>query len=167
MSERVSADGEAQVSELAEIPYVAETRSEELRSAGFATIREVSEATVAELADQVYGLGETDAERIVDGASDLVDDADEEAGVNSAIHANEHVVRIASSTDSGVPPELFENRVYETEDGRTLYELDVAGGPGVVPRIVPGFEEWCEETGRDPEQFLPDEKADANSGGEV
>lgn len=169
MSERTHADGEVQASELAEIPYVADDRSEKLRDAGFTTIREVGEATADELAKQVYGLSAYDAERIVANASEIVETREVgDAGTNGALEATESVVRTVSGQDEGVPPEIFEEHIYETEDGRTLYRLEKRNELGVTPHIIPGFEEWCDATGRDPEQFIPESRDDVlDTGGEA
>lgn len=170
-----SSDSEEQRDQLTDVYGIADVRADSFVEAGYKTIHQVSQATVAEIAENVYGLGETDAEKILRSANELVAERGVEAtgasdeDVQRAVEREERRARRkAKGGDQGVTPEVFESRLYQSGGGDLVYRVpnnDVL----LPPHRAPGFEAWCESRGKDADEMrakLEDSEATASASDE-
>lgn len=163
---------------LTEVPYIGTQRADAFEDVGLDTPERVADASVELVADNVYGVGETDAERIVEGARALVDgdqdDEDEDVPLSAVEGLDGSTLDLSDETDDGSDAEeeqsfgwtvefaeqaerahRFERRLLYDEQGKLWYRIpDEDGGMTINPYNAPEFEDWCAYNGRDPEEMI-------------
>lgn len=154
-----SSDREAQREQLTDIYGIADIRADSFVDAGYTTIHRVSQATVEEIAENVYGLGATDAEKIVRSANELVAERGIDAtgpsddDVRKAVERAERRTRAKpKGGDQGVTPKVFESRLHQNRHGELVYHVP-NNDLEIPPYYAPGFDAWCEARGKDADEM--------------
>lgn len=194
-----SAEQQAIEQELQRVPYIAEKRAPNFRSAGYTSPADVANADASELVTEVYGVGPKTAERVLKGARGMCLDSGEDEVTDAEIDAAREAhatTEPETVTDlkgevrdqerdveqSGAPlsaiegldgstldlsedddeevesaPEVtaeqFERRLTTREGGTEFWYRCPDTEALLLPYEAPGFENWCEARGRDPEDF--------------
>lgn len=165
---------------LTDVPYIGETRADAFEQVGLDTPERVADASVELVADNVYGVGETDAERIVSGARELLgrddgtvaagstEEASESSGPDNPIEdvrgldgstldlseADDEpavdVDRLEAFAEQAEQAHRFDRRLLSDEQGKLWYRFPDEGLT-INPYNAPEYEAWCAYNGREPE----------------
>ena len=142
--------------ELTDVPYISTEREQRFQDAGYNSPSDVALSEPTQVAEEVYGVGESTATTIIEGARELV-------GVDEpvVVEDDEDEDELEEPDDEAEAPEevtaeMFERRLITRDvkgDGTEMWYRDPETESLITPYEAPGFEAWCEKMGRDPESF--------------
>lgn len=147
---------------LTDVPYIADTREQYFREAGYETPEQLLDVEAEDLVTEVYAIGPTAAKRILEGVRELFDEDEPELSdveFQTARDLHEGTTQASDAEvaeavpEPDVTAEQFERRLVTRERGEELWYRNPETGSLIIPYDAPGFEAWCEEHDRDPEDF--------------
>lgn len=160
------ADSAETSKQLTDVPYIGDSRAEQFVEAGYETPADVANQEPDDVARDVHGIGGTDAKRIVEGAKRMCVDTEPELDDTiSDIGVEEHSAEADVEEHQPSPDELdddepeipdpdtFEARLEIREGGEELWYRHPETDSLLIPYDAPGFEQWCEARGHDPEEM--------------